>query len=95
MKESDLDRVCKIEKDNFSQYWSRKSFISELQNENSYMIVAKNTDDTILGYAGMYHVLDEGYVYNIAVDFSYRKNGIGTRLVNCLIERSKKLNLKF
>ena len=43
-------------------------------------------DDQVVGYAGLYQVLDEGDITNIAVLPSARKKGIGTALTHALIE---------
>ena len=48
-----------------------------------------------MGYGGMYTVLDEGYVTNIGVLPEYRKNGIGTKIVNKLIDFSIVKQLSF
>ena len=37
----------------------------------------------------------EGYIYNIAVKFKYRRFGIGKDIVNELVNYSKNKNLKF
>ena len=42
--------------------------------------------DQVVGYAGLYQVLDEGDITNIAVLPSARKKGIGTALTHALIE---------
>ncbi len=94
MQISDVPCAAKIEKENFSINWSEETFKSTLSNGHSYMIVAKMQDD-IVGYAGMYSVAGEGYVYNVAVQKEFRCKGIGTALVKNMISYSKETKLKF
>lgn len=40
-------------------------------------------------------VVDEGYIFNVAVDENTRKKGIGTALINTLVTFAKKNSLAF
>ena len=46
-------------------------------------------DGLIAGYCGCYGVAGEGYIYNVAVGKNYRRQGIGFRLLQDLIEAAK------
>ncbi len=94
MQSEDLERVIEIENSIFSRPWSKKSFMDALESDYSYMITAKSSEK-IFGYAGMYSVRGEGYVYNLAVDKCHRKCGIGTLLLSDLIRYSKESELSF
>ncbi len=90
----EIPEVAKLEEKCFSSPWSEKALAESLQNESSYFVCAKS-GEKVAGYAGMYHICDEGYVFNIAVDENFRKMKIGTNLLKYLIEFSKSKNLKF
>lgn len=94
MTKEHIDRVAEIEKECFSHPWSIKSLESELANENSHFYVAYE-NGVIAGYIGMNIVIDEGYIYNVAVSEKFRKKGIGSSLVNHLVTYGKKNNLCF
>lgn len=94
MRPEDIERVVEIENSSFSCPWSKKSFMYALESDYSYMITAKSSEK-IFGYAGMYSVRGEGYIYNIAVDKYHRKRGIGTLLLSDLIRYSKESKLSF
>ena len=84
-----IKEVHKIEEDCFSIPWSEKSFYDELtKNKMAIYIVAKE-DDEIVGYGGMWHVINEGHITNIAVKKQHRKKGIGTKIINALIDIAK------
>lgn len=83
-----IDGIMDIEKDSFAIPWSRKSIEDELRNKLAIYFVALY-DDKIVGYAGMWHVVTEGHITNIAVHKDYRKQGIGDKLVKKLIETAE------
>lgn len=89
MTQSDLDRVLEIEALSYKTPWSRRAFSSEL-TENSYAhyYVAK-VDGKIVGYVGMWVILDEAHITNIAVDPAYRRKGIGQRMLESMFEKAK------
>lgn len=84
-----LEEVCAIEKKCFSIPWSKKSFEDELNKNNMAIYLVALYEKKVIGYAGMWHVINEGHITNIAVDPEYRKKGVGKKLVNELIEIAK------
>lgn len=89
-----LDDVYIIETECFSHPWSRQSLENELNNETSLFLVAKEENE-VIGYIGMSIVIDEGYIFNVAVRESYRNKGVATALINELITYGKKNNFCF
>ena len=94
MTSAHIDGVCKIEKMCFSHPWSRQSVESELNNDGSVFIAAVE-GERVIGYIGMSVVIDEGYIFNVAVDPEYRKKGVGSSLINELVTYGKKNDLCF
>ena len=94
LKNEDVLMVAEIEKECFSKPWSEKAIKTEINNDLSYFVVAK-VGNEVVGYGGMYSVMGEGYIYNIAVKRKYRKFGIGTNIVNELVNYSKIKSLNF
>lgn len=88
-----LDAVVNIEEACFSVPWSYESFVWAMQNENNYFVVAEE-DGTVMGYAGLCFVLDEGDVVNVATLPEYRRRGVGAALVSDIIEFAKKKGIK-
>ncbi len=85
MRESDLDRIMEIEKSTFSTPWSRESFIMELTKNLLAKYIVAEIDDYIVGYGGIWLIIDEGHITNIAVDEEYRGLGAGDRLLEGLV----------
>ena len=94
MTEEHLETVLKIENECFSHPWSRESLLSELNNPNSVFIAALENDE-VIGYIGMSTVIDEGYIFNVAVTESQRKKGIGSALIGEIVTYCKKNGFMF
>ena len=91
---NDLDGIFRIEKETFTDYWSYESLYEDIyKTPISYYLVA-SSEEEIVGYIGMWHVLDEAHILNIAVDKRYRNLGIGTILLSSLIEYSEHAGIK-
>lgn len=84
LKKEHIDGVYKIEVESFTIPWSKRDLEKDaLENKMSIYIVALE-DEKVIGYAGMWHVVTEGHITNIAVDSLYRNKGIGDMLLNQL-----------
>jgi len=79
-----LPHVYQIEQNCFSTPWSFESLQKELSNKHAYYFVAEH-ESMIVGYAGLWHVVNEGHITNIAVLEENRGKGIGSKLVERLI----------
>ena len=88
MNKSHLVEVMKIDKECFPDPWSEKSFVDEMENENTVYLVA--IDDGVLGYAGMWSVFENADITNIAVSPDARRRGIGESLLLELIKYAEK-----
>lgn len=87
--ESHLEQVCLIEKDTFAIPWSKRELQRDtLENERSIYFVAME-ETKVIGFAGMWHVVNEGHITNVAVCNEYRSQGIGTKLIEALIKIAK------
>ncbi|HEU4962572.1 MAG TPA: ribosomal protein S18-alanine N-acetyltransferase [Bacilli bacterium] len=77
MSLEDLDRIMVVEQASFTVPWSRDAFTLELtQNHFAKYLVALSGED-VIGYAGMWVILDEAHITNIAIlpDCRGRKYG--------------------
>lgn len=88
----DLESIKDILASDFDKFWNYNVFKSELQSENSKYLVA-NLNTEIIGFAGIKIILDEADVMNIVIKKIYRNQGVGTLLLNEIINLCKKQNL--
>ena len=94
MTSGHLDDVYIIETECFSHPWSKQSLEEEMNNETSLFLVTKEENE-VIGYIGMSIVIDEGYIFNVAVRENHRNKGVATALINELVTYGKKNNFSF
>ena len=95
MQKQDIAPIACLEKACFSTPWSEASLQEELNNPLAVFLVCRTREGQTVGYVGMHHVLDEGYIANVAVDAAYRRKGIAGKLFKALEEEAKRLKLAF
>lgn len=84
----DIDQVLEIEKHTFSMPWTRRDFETAVNNpKDLYLVVDK--DGEIIGYCGLWAVLEEGQITNVAVKGDYRHQGIGRRMLEVLLYKGE------
>ena len=84
MDRSNVPDVAAIERECFSAPWSEDMLLEELYNDSASYILAVD-GGTVLGYAGLQVVLDEGYITNIAVKGLYRRQGVADALLGAFL----------
>ena len=87
MTKEDIPAVCKIENQAFSLPWSANAFEESLELPHAIFLVAE-CEKVVCGYCGMYQVLQEGDITNVAVLPEYRGIGVGSRLLQELLDKA-------
>ncbi len=96
MKKEDVDSVVKIEEEAYgNHHWAKSSFYDEMSNNLAKYYVAKTPEGKIVGYAGTWHIIDEGHITTIAVKNDYLRNHIGEAIIRRIIEDCYKNNIKY
>ena len=93
MTDYDLSLLKDILIDDFDDFWTYDILQEELNNPNSEYFVAK-LENNILGFAGIWKSVDDVHITDIVVKKSNRQNGIGSRLLEELIQTAKMQNFK-
>ena len=88
LKPKYLDSLSALEKMCFSIPWSRKLFENDISNKNAHYVLAV-LNDKVIGYCGLYKVLDEADITNIAVHPEFRRQGLAGRILQNIIEHCK------
>lgn len=82
----DIDAVQEVERASFPIPWPANAFRHELTtNRNARYIVARERDK-IVGYAGLWLMVDEGHITTFAVLPEHRRKRIGERLLQRLFD---------
>lgn len=87
MTVDDIDGVILVEQQSFLTPWSRQAFVEENKNLLACYLVAED-NGVIVGYAGMWVIIDEAHVTNVAILPAYRQKGLGEKLMNALIKKA-------
>lgn len=85
----DIDEILNISRLSFKTPWSRESLIKELDDNSFARYVVAKKDGLVLGYGGLWIIVDEAHVTNIAVHPEYRGTGIGNMLMDAMIDICK------
>lgn len=93
MQKSDLQEVCKIEKDNFSLPWSERSFIESMERNDTVFLTALAGEE-VAGYIGCYCIAGTGEITNVAVKDTCRRRGIGAMLLEGLYKAGETLDTR-
>lgn len=100
MTSDDIENVVKIEEEAYGEHhWSKSSFYDEMQNNLAKYYVAKTFDGELVGYAGAWHIIDEGHITTIAVKKTHLRKHIGEALIlkileDCYVNEIKYLTLE-
>lgn len=82
-----LDDLADLESLAFSIPWSYDALAEELQNPLAVFYVAEDVEaESAVGYVGMHHILDEGFITSVVVHPAYRRKGVATALLEELKE---------
>lgn len=86
MSVADLPRVLEIERESFRTPWPADAYTHELTENRLATYIVARVDDRLVGYGGMWVILDEAHITTIAVAPALRGQHIGERLVLGLID---------
>ena len=86
MTVDDVDAVHAIETACFKTPWSKKSFYEEVTRNACARYMVVREDGEAIAYAGVWFVLDEGHITNIAVHPDRRGIGYGERVTRAMIQ---------
>jgi ribosomal-protein-alanine N-acetyltransferase len=81
MRLEDIPAICEIEKEAFTTPWTSAAFINELNNNQFARYMVMECGEEVIGYGGMWIIIDEAHVTNIALKEKYRGKKLGERLL--------------
>jgi ribosomal-protein-alanine N-acetyltransferase len=90
MKQTHLEDVIEIERHSFPTPWSREAYFHEITgNDFAYYTVALQ-GKTVVGYCGMWIILDEAHITTIAAHPDHRSQGLGAILLHQLMDEARR-----
>lgn len=92
MEYKDINDVCRLEKESFSEPWKEADFRNALENVNVCYLVAELSEQ-IVASCGVRNILGEGEITNVVTDKDKRNTGIGYCLLLNLLEEGEKMGI--
>ena len=93
MNESHIQGVYELSKECFTVPWSLESISNELKNNVAHYIIAEDlSTNKVIGFIGVWIIVGEGDITNIAVSPNYRKKSIASNLLLNLFQLCKNNN---
>jgi ribosomal-protein-alanine N-acetyltransferase len=86
MAVDDLAGVQRIERASFRTPWPAQAYRQELESNRLAQYLVALLGDEIVGYGGIWLMVDEAHVTTFAVDPRYRRRRIGERLLLALLD---------
>ncbi len=88
MRLEDVSAVHEIERLSFRTPWPAHAFEQELRGNRLARYVAARVGDTVVGFAGVWLMVDDAHVTTFSVHPDWRRQGIGRQLLLNLAELS-------
>ena len=89
MKVEDLEAVHDIERESFTTPWPSHAYRQELESNRLAHYIVARFGDRVVGYAGMWLLVDEAHVTTFATGRRWRRNGVGERLLIALLDLAR------
>ena len=90
----DIEAICAIEQEAFATPWTYEAFLNELTNNHFANYLVMDINGEVAGYGGMWVLMDEAHVTNIAVRKDFRGIKLGERLLVELKKTARFLGAK-
>ncbi|WXR60706.1 ribosomal protein S18-alanine N-acetyltransferase [Peptostreptococcaceae bacterium AGR-M142] len=84
-KKEHIKDLVEIEKFCFTTPWTKNMFLKEFENNLSHYKVII-VDGKVIAYAGIWLIVDEGHITNVAVHPKFKGNGFGSIVMEALID---------
>ncbi|MFZ3579557.1 ribosomal protein S18-alanine N-acetyltransferase [Virgibacillus sp. DJP39] len=91
MELTDIDAVVEVEKMSFSSAWTEDIFYQEIVNNQFAHYFVVEVDEKVVGYAGLWVVIDDAQITNIAIMPTLRGNKLGEKLFKYTMEQAIRL----
>ena len=84
----DADRVYQIENESFFEPWTKKRLVKEFEENSFLKHYVYEKDGEVIGFYIISTIADLVEIFTIAVDKRYRQEGIGSKLLDHLINEA-------
>jgi len=89
----DILEILVIENLCFALPWSYESFYNEIESNKFAHYHAIRFNNQIAGYIGLWQVMDEGHITNIAIHPDLRRQGLACKLIEYTLDFCKESSI--
>ncbi|GGK26747.1 ribosomal-protein-alanine acetyltransferase [Caldalkalibacillus thermarum] len=82
---ADIKQVLEVEQVSFRTPWTEEAFYNELTNNRFAYYMVAETENRVIGYCGVWVIVDEAHITNIAVHPDFRGRKVGERLLRSMM----------
>ncbi len=94
MQLNDIPSIVELERQAFTLPWTAKAFRNELTQNHFAKYMVMEWNGQIIGYGGMWFIVDEAHITNIAVRPEYRGRKLGARLLKEMMKTASFVGMK-
>lgn len=91
--QKDAEEIHLIETVCFASPWSTQSVLDDINHDERAFYLVAEREDHVAGYVGLWKILDEGHITNVAVRPEDRRLGIGDQLIDRLIDELDQIGI--
>lgn len=92
--EKDIEDIYKIERQAFTVPWPKDAFYQDILMNRFAVYVLLEYGGKVVGYCGVWIVIDEAHITNIALLPDYRGKKLGQRLLQYVMELAREAGAK-
>jgi ribosomal-protein-alanine N-acetyltransferase len=87
----DIPAVLDIERRSFTTPWPPEAFHQELNHNRLARYTVARQGGAVVGYAGVWLMVDEAHITTFAVHPDWRRQGVGRRLMQALLIAAREM----
>ncbi|MBW8350716.1 ribosomal protein S18-alanine N-acetyltransferase [Bacillus sp. IITD106] len=92
--EEDIESLVDIEQKSFTVPWPKEAFYQDIISNRFAVYLIMECDGEVCGYCGVWLVMDEAHITNIAVLPKYRGRKLGEALLRRMISLAQEAGTK-
>ena len=92
-EERDIAAIEELEKQCFATPWSYESLKYDITENNRALYLVAEIEEEIVGYVGIWKIVDEGHITNVAVSPAHRRKHIASALLEALFRVTERAGI--
>jgi len=91
---ADLDALEELEQKCFATPWSRQSLEEDMTGNSLSTYLVAEIDGRVIGYIGLWRIVDEGHINNVSVLPEYRRRRAASALIEYMFDYGTTIGIK-